>query len=72
MNIAAWWNNHKALAHTLTGIGAAIGLTWATNADFRTAVENGLHAAPHWIQSIAAFAVFAYTIYTNFKKQSAQ
>lgn len=63
-----WWNNHKALAHTLSGIGASIGVTWAASSDFRAWVENTLHSAPHWMQAIAAFAPFAALIYTNFKK----
>jgi hypothetical protein len=64
----AWWNSHKALAHSLAGVGAAIGATWAASSDFRAAVENALHTAPHWMQAIAGFAPFAVLIYTNFKK----
>jgi hypothetical protein len=63
-----WWNNHKALAHTLAGIGIAIAGVWGKSQEFRAYVENILHTAPHWVQAVAGLAPFIALIYTSFKK----
>jgi hypothetical protein len=72
MNLVAWWNSHKTVAHTLAGVGVAVAGVWGKSPDFRAYVENNLHSAPHWIQAIAGVAPFLALIYTSFKIQGQQ
>jgi hypothetical protein len=66
--ITAWLKQRNLTAHSLVIAGAAAASMWATNAEFRAAIENLLHEAPHWVQSLAALAPFVTAIYASFVK----
>jgi hypothetical protein len=61
---AQWMlQNRKKEAHILAAVAGAIGTTWATSEQFRTAVEKSISLMPHWVQGLGGVLAFAIPIY---------